>query len=117
MLNPIPTNYGYTTSAGVYSVWVDNGTKLWIVAATMGEAVDCYLSGQLPNFITEEFPWVNARLVGPNEVLTSDSNAGASSGVSATAQAWATTYNTAVAPGLSGTNSSQGTQIILKRTS
>jgi hypothetical protein len=117
MNNPIPTNFGYTTNAGVYSVWVDNGTKLWIVAATMGEAVDAYLSSQLPNFTSEELPWVNCRLCGPTEIYTSDSNAGASSGISATAQAWATTYNAAVAAGLSGANSSQGTQIILKKTS
>lgn len=117
MNNPISLSYGYTTNAGVYMVYADNGTKLWIVAATMGEAVDIYLSNQLPGFTNEEFPFVNARLVAPTEILTSDSNAGASSGVAATAQAWATTYNSAVAAGLTATGSSTGTQIILKRTS
>jgi len=112
-----PTSYGYSGVAGVFQVFAENGSKMWLVAATPGEAVDAYISNQNPQFFSQELERITVGLVVPTEVLTSDSHAGASSGVSATAQAWATTYAAAVAAGASGANSSQGSQIVLVRTS
>lgn len=107
---------GYTTAEKVYRISSANGYEVWYVAATPGEAVDAYVStlspAQYDAFITEI---INVIMVVGTDVITSDSSAGASSGVSATAAAWATTYATATAAGLSGANSSQGTQRLLAR--
>jgi hypothetical protein len=111
-------NYGYSTAAAVFQVGSENSPKMYVVAATPGEAVDIYLSNLavLPA-LDQELLAIRVTIVNPIEVYTSDSNAGASSGVAATAQAWATTYAAAVAVGASAVGSTQGTQIILKKAS
>ena len=110
--------YGYTTAAKVYRVKSSNGEQAWYVAATPGEALDAYASTLGPPqalaFPPED---MTVTMCQSTDVLTTSSVAGTSSGVSATCAAWATTYNTSVAAGLSGTNSSIGTQALLLRTS
>lgn len=114
----LASNYGYSTPAAVFQVASENSPKIYVVAATPGEAVDIYLSNLavLPG-LDQELLAVRVVICNPNEIYTSDTNAGASSGVVATAQAWATTYNAAVAAGASATGSTIGTQIILKKVS
>lgn len=112
------TAYGYSTTAKVYRVRSPNGYTAWYVAATPGEAVDDYISRlspvQLDPFQVEE---ISVIMCQSTDIITSGTDAGASSGVSATCAAWASTYSSSLAAGLSGANSSQGTQRLLSRNS
>ena len=110
-------NFGYSSATYVFQVRTANGPIGYVVAGSMGEAVDAYNANQKPAYLDQEFPDVSVRIVAPTVSLTSTAQAGASSGVTATAQAWATTYASIAAVGASGTNSSAGAQIVMIRTS
>ena len=110
-------NYGYSSAVYVFQLRTGNGPVAYCVAGSMGEAVDAYNANQNPKYLDQEYPEVSVRIVSPSLSITSDSRAGASSGVTATAQLWATGYAAIAAVGASGTNSSAGAQLLMIRSS
>lgn len=110
-------NYSYSSTVYVFQVRVGNGPMGYMVAGSVGEAVDAFLANQNPKFLGLETEEVSAKIVSPSLNLTSDSHAGASSGLTLTAQQWATTYAAIAAVGASGTNSSTGSQLLMIRSS
>lgn len=110
-------NYGYSSTVYVFCVRTLNGPEAYAVAGSPGEAIDAYVANQNPAYLGLETAEISVRIVSPAMNLTTDSRAGASSGITATAQLWATCYAATAAVGASGTNSSTGSQLLMIRSS